>query len=84
MILVSISYVAWLADFMRAYGAEPAQLLTGTGMDDLDPVDPVTGISDNQHMLLLRNAMQLSRDPALGPKWAASDTSRPWIVSVSP
>ncbi len=66
MILVSISYVAWLADFMRAYGAEPAQLLTGTGMDDLDPVDPVTGISDNQHMLLLRNAMQLSRDPALG------------------
>ncbi|MBK6289511.1 MAG: AraC family transcriptional regulator [Gammaproteobacteria bacterium] len=64
--MVSMSYVAWLADFMRVYGTEPAQLLHGTGVDGLDLADPAAGISDSQHIVLLRNAMRLSGDPTLG------------------
>ncbi|QDX81246.1 hypothetical protein B9N43_08330 [Denitratisoma sp. DHT3] len=66
MILVSMNYVAWLADFMLAHDVSPAQLLAGTGIEERNLAEPAAEISDEQHVALLRNARRLSRDPALG------------------
>ena len=64
--MVSMSYVAWMAEFMMSYGISRAALLKGTGLENRDFSDPGGGISDVQHICLLRNALRLSRDPALG------------------
>jgi AraC-like DNA-binding protein len=63
--MVSMSYVAWMTEFMTSYGISRAALLKGTGLENRDLSDP-GGITDAQHIFLLRNALQLSRDPALG------------------
>lgn len=64
--MVSMSYVAWMAEFMMSYGISRASLLKGTGLENRDFSDPSGGILDAQHICLLRNALKLSRDPALG------------------
>ena len=64
--MVSMSYVAWMAEFMMSYGISRAALLKGTGLENRDFSDPGGGISEVQHICLLRNALKLSRDPALG------------------
>ncbi|MBP8953867.1 MAG: AraC family transcriptional regulator [Armatimonadetes bacterium] len=63
--MVSMSYVAWMVEFMASSGISRAALLKGTGLESRDLSEP-GGISDAQHICLLRNALQLSRDPALG------------------
>lgn len=71
--MVSMSYVAWMTEFMTSYGISRASLLKGTGLESRDLSEP-GGISDAQHICLLRNALQLSRDPVLG---LALGTHRP-------
>ena len=63
--MVSMSYVAWMTEFMTSCGVSRAALLQGTGLEDLDLSEPGS-ISDAQHICLLRNALQLSHEPALG------------------
>ena len=48
--MVSMSYVAWMAEFMMSYGISRAALLKGTGLEDRDLSDPAGGISDVQHI----------------------------------
>lgn len=64
--MVSMNYIAWLADFMRTYDVAPAQLLAGTGIEERNLAEPAAEITDGQHVALMRNARRLSRDPALG------------------
>ena len=64
--MVSMSYVAWMTEFMMSYGIPRTLLLKGTGLEHWDHATPGGGISDTQHFCLLRNALQLSSDPALG------------------
>lgn len=63
--MVSMSYVAWMVEFLVSSGVSRAALLAGTGLESRDLSAP-GGISEAQHLCLLRNAMQLSRDPAIG------------------
>lgn len=64
--MVSMSYVAWMAEFMMSYGVSRESLLKGTGLENLDFSDAGGSVSDAQHICLLRNALQLSHDPGLG------------------
>lgn len=64
--MVSRDYVAWMAEFMMSYGISRAALLKGSGLEDCDLTDPGGGVSDAQHICLIRNALRLSQDPALG------------------
>lgn len=67
MAVISMNYAAWLADFVYAsYGVVPIQLLEGTGIGEQNLANPAAEITEGQHVTLLRNAMRLSRDPALG------------------
>lgn len=51
---------------MQTYGVTRAQLLQGTGLEDRDPTDLSGGMTETQHLVLIRNALRLSADPALG------------------
>ena len=64
--MVSMSYVAWLADFIRSYGVSPRQLLDSTNIEERMLWEPAAEITDTQHIAILRNAIQSSNDPALG------------------
>lgn len=61
-----MSYVAWLADFLRGRGVAPADLLAGTGIDEQHLADPAAAIDDAQHVALLRNARACCALPELG------------------
>lgn len=65
--MISMSYVAWLADFMRtSYGVAADRLLANTGIGEPGLANPAAEITEDQHVTLLRNARRLSHDPALG------------------
>ena len=65
--VIAMSYAAWLADFMgTGYDVPPVCLLEHTGIDEASLADPAAEISEDQHLILLRNARRLSGDPALG------------------
>lgn len=54
--MVTMIYVAWLADFLHRHGVASADLLAGTGIAADDLADPAAIIEDTQHIALLRNA----------------------------
>ena len=62
--MVSMSYVAWMVEFMASSGISRAALLKGTGLESRDLSEP-GGISDAQHICLLRNALQLDLQQAV-------------------
>ncbi len=64
--MISMSYLAWICEFMKSYGVGRQRLLLGTGLEDSDPADLAGEMTEAQHLLLIRNAMQLSGDPGLG------------------
>lgn len=64
--MIPSSYLAWICDFMQTFGVSRQQLLLGTGLETEDPANMSGGITDTQHVLLIRNALRLSGDPGLG------------------
>lgn len=64
--MISMSYLAWVCEFMKSYEVDRRRLLLGTGLEDSDPCDLAGEMTEAQHLLLIRNAMQLSGDPSLG------------------
>ncbi|MCP5337696.1 MAG: AraC family transcriptional regulator [Pseudomonadales bacterium] len=54
--MVTMIYVAWLADFLREQGLAPMGLLAGTGITEDELTDPGANIDDTQYITLLRNA----------------------------
>lgn len=64
--MISMSYLAWVCEFMKSYEVGRERLLLGTGLEDSDPADLAGEMTDAQHLLLVRNAMRLSGDPGLG------------------
>ncbi len=64
--MVPMIYVEWLSDFMQTYGVSRAELLKGTGLEGRAANDFSGGITDSQHLILMRNALRLSADPGLG------------------
>lgn len=64
--MVSMSYVVWMTEFMMSYGMSRSALLEGTGLANRDFSDLGSRVTDAEHVCLIRNALRLSRDPALG------------------
>lgn len=64
--MIPMSYLAWVCEFMQSYRVSRQQLLLGTGLESIDPTNFSGGITETQHLLLIRNALQLSGDPGLG------------------
>lgn len=59
-------YVEWLSDVMQTYGIARRDLLQGTGLEGRAANDLSGGITESQHLILMRNALRLSADPGLG------------------
>lgn len=64
--MIPMSYLAWVCEFMQSYRVSRQQLLLGTGLESVDPTNLSGGLTETQHFLLIRNALQLSGDPGLG------------------
>jgi AraC-like DNA-binding protein len=64
--VVPMIYVEWLSDFMQTYGIPRRELLKGTGLEGQAANDLSGGITESQHLILMRNALRLSGDPGLG------------------
>lgn len=64
--MVSMTYVVWMTEFMMSYGMSRSALLEGTGLSNRDFSDLDSRVTDDEHIRLIRNALRLSRDPALG------------------
>jgi AraC-like DNA-binding protein len=63
---VSIRYIAELVQLLREEGADPRDVLRGTGLRIAALEDPDTLLTNPQQLRVYKNALALSREPGLG------------------
>ena len=44
--MISMSYLAWVCEFMKSYEVDRRRLLLGTGLEDSDPTDLAGEMTD--------------------------------------